>query len=143
MIERVNAEETTYILSNAVLSANEGIQNHGTISGEKVIQMMTGLIEKGAYYLVYKENDSIAGWILVGTNTDYFTEKEIGFIYDVYVLSEFRGKGISKKLVQAGIEELKRNGYEEVRLNVFSTNFAQEIYEKIGFTPLQTVMVYK
>lgn len=59
------------------------------------------------------------------------------------VLSEFRGKGISKKLVQAGIEELKRNGYEEVRLNVFSTNFAQEIHEKIGFTPLQTVMVYK
>jgi len=59
------------------------------------------------------------------------------------VLSEFRGKGISKKLVQAGIEELKRNGYEEVRLNVFSTNFAQEIDEKISFTPLQTVMVYK
>ncbi|EEM03483.1 hypothetical protein bmyco0003_42020 [Bacillus pseudomycoides] len=38
---------------------------------------------------------------------------------------------------------MKRNGYEEVRLNVFSTNFAQEIYEKISFTPLQTVMVYK
>lgn len=49
----------------------------------------------------------------------------------------------SKKLVEEGIQYLKQKGYDEVRLNVFDSNFAKEIYAKIGFEPLQTVMVFK
>ncbi|MCK6256221.1 GNAT family N-acetyltransferase [Fictibacillus sp. KIGAM418] len=143
MIEQANREETAYILSNAALSANEGLQGTGVLTQEKAEHMLTAIMEKGAYHLVYKDRDKVGGWIMIGHNTDYFTEKEIGFIYDVYILPDYRGRGLSKKLVEAGISELKEKGYEEVRLNVFDANFAKGIYEKMGFEPLQTIMVYK
>nr|WP_234293261.1 GNAT family N-acetyltransferase [Fictibacillus sp. FJAT-27399] len=75
--------------------------------------MLTAIVEKGAYHLVYKDRDKVGGWIMIGHNTDYFTEIEIGFIYDVYILQDYRGRGLSKKLVEAGISELKEKGYEE------------------------------
>ncbi|MFC6040001.1 GNAT family N-acetyltransferase [Paenisporosarcina macmurdoensis] len=92
--------------------------------------------------LVYRNTDSsIAGWILLGENTDYFSDKKFGFIYDVYVLPEYRGRGISKEFIQEGISTLKTSGFEEVvRLNVFATNYAKEIYKKVGFKDLNSIM---
>jgi ribosomal protein S18 acetylase RimI-like enzyme len=77
---------------------------------------------------------------LLGENTDYFSGKKHGFIYDIFVLPQFRGKGISKEFIKEGICTLKKSGYEEVRLNVFATNYAKEIYKKLGFKDLNSIM---
>ncbi|OKO93596.1 acetyltransferase, GNAT family [Geobacillus proteiniphilus] len=47
---------------------------------------------------------------------DPLTEKIYGFIYELFVLEEFRGKGIARKLIETGIEHLKQDGYSEIRL---------------------------
>ena len=103
--------------------------------------MFDSIVNRGGYYLIYRNADrSIAGWILLGENTDYFSDKKFGFIYDIYVLPEYRGRGISKMFIQEGISTLKTSGYEEVRLNVFATNYAKEIYKKLGFRDLNSIM---
>jgi GNAT superfamily N-acetyltransferase len=47
------------------------------------------------------------GWILIGKSKDQFTDKINGFIYELFVIEEFRGKGISKMLMRTGIDNMK------------------------------------
>ena len=142
MITRATENDKNFILSKAVEVTMEGTQMQVEISEEKAVQMFSGILNKGGYYLVNKSAaDVLTGWILLGENTDYFTEKKHGFIYDIYVLPEFRGKGISKQLINEGIAEFKKLGHEEVRLNVFATNFAKEMYRNLGFRDLNSIMV--
>ena len=59
----------------------------------------------------------------------------------MYVFPEYRGKGLSRKLIEAGIKELQKNS--EIRLNVFAGNFAKEMYEQFGFVERQVIMTLK
>ncbi|WP_231563731.1 GNAT family N-acetyltransferase [Anoxybacillus sp. KU2-6(11)] len=102
-------------------------------SDEKVKQLIEPLLQKGSYYLIATEGDNLMGWILIGKSKDQFTEKIYGFIYELFVLEEFRGNGISKQLVEAGIEHLKQDGYSEIRLSVYAGSQAIKLYEKLGF----------
>ncbi len=143
VIERATIEERDFILSNSIQSVNEGTTNPGIVKEEKALEIVSSILDRGGYHLIYRDKGEIAGWVLLGENTDYFTESKHGFIYDVFVFPKFRGKGYSKRLVQASIENFKEQGYEEIRLNVYSSNFAKYIYKDIGFRELQTIMVYK
>ena len=139
MIELATEKDKEFILTKAAESASEGAQQ--ALSAEKANKMFDSILNKGGFYLVYRNADSsIAGWILLGENTDYFSDKKFGFIYDIYVLPEYRGRGISKEFIKEGISILKKSGFDEVRLNVFATNHAKEIYKKLGFKDLNSIM---
>ncbi|REB06634.1 GNAT family N-acetyltransferase [Sporosarcina sp. BI001-red] len=100
---------------------------------EKIDQLVKPLLENGSYYLIAVENERILGWILLGVNKDQFTDILNGFLYELFVIKEFRGNGISKKLIEEAIEHLRQDGYTEVRLSAFSGNKAIKLYEKMGF----------
>ncbi|WP_117161024.1 GNAT family N-acetyltransferase [Paraliobacillus sp. X-1268] len=100
---------------------------------EKAKELIESILKKGSYYLIATENNELMGWILLGGSIDQFSIKTIGFIYEVFVLDEYRGKSISKQLIKIGIEQLKQEGYSEVRLSVFEGNQAIKIYEGLGF----------
>lgn len=102
-------------------------------TAEKIEQLVEPLLEKGSYYLIATEDDVLMGWILIGTSKDQFTDKKYGFIYELFILEEFRGNGISKRLMTTGIDHLKQAGYSEVRLSAYAGNQAIKLYEKLGF----------
>ena len=54
------------------------------------------------------------GWILIGQAKINLLIKSMDFIYELFVLEEFRGKGISKMLMRTAIDYLKQDGYSEV-----------------------------
>ncbi|MBD7945786.1 GNAT family N-acetyltransferase [Psychrobacillus sp. AK 1817] len=142
MITQATKEEVEYILSHAVSSTYDATQIE--ISEEKAVAMLQGVLDKGGFYLIAKEEDgTITGWILLGKNTDYFTDQTYGFIYEIYVLPEHRGKGLSKLLINEGNAYWKSQGFDEVRLNVFASNFAKEIYRKMGFEEVNFIMKAK
>ncbi|MGE7979602.1 N-acetyltransferase family protein [Psychrobacillus sp. NPDC093200] len=142
MITQATKEEVEYIISHAVSSTYDATQME--ISEEKAVAMLQGVLDKGGFYLIAKEEDgTITGWILLGKNTDYFTDQTYGFIYEIYVLPEHRGKGLSKLLINEGNAYWKSQGYDEVRLNVFASNFAKEIYKKMGFEEVNFIMKAK
>lgn len=142
MITQATKEEVEFILSHAVSSTYDATQME--ISEEKAVAMLQGVLDKGGFYLIAKEEDgTITGWILLGKNTDYFTDQTYGFIYEIYVLPEHRGKGLSKLLINEGNAYWKSQGFDEVRLNVFASNFAKEIYRKMGFEEVNFIMKAK
>ncbi|QWG38826.1 GNAT family N-acetyltransferase [Bacillus mycoides] len=142
MITKANEKETEKILHYAAQSLFEGTRGNCQLSKEKAIEITKPIIEKGAYYLVIKEENKVMGWILIGENTDYFSREKLGFIYELYVFSEYRGRGLSRELMEAGIKELKEK-YSEIRLNVFAGNFAKEMYEDFDFIERQVIMTLK
>ncbi|WP_439019804.1 GNAT family N-acetyltransferase [Bacillus thuringiensis] len=142
MIIKANQEDTNEILKYAAQSLFEGTRGKCQLSIEKAFEITKPIIDKGAYYLVIKEEKKVLGWILIGENVDYFSREKLGFIYELYVFPEYRGRGLSRKLMEAGIKELKEE-YLEIRLNVYAGNFAKEIYEDFGFVERQVIMSLK
>jgi GNAT superfamily N-acetyltransferase len=60
--------------------------------------------------------------------------KEIAKVARVFVLSDFRGQGIGKELMNAIINAGKDLGYKTLCLDTFRSNLASnELYKKCGF----------
>jgi ribosomal protein S18 acetylase RimI-like enzyme len=100
---------------------------------EKAKQLVEPLLKKDCYYLISTENNKLMGWILIGGSKAQFSNKTIGFIYELFVLDEYRGKGISKQLINTAVEQFKQEGFSEIRLSVFEGNKAIKLYENLGF----------
>ncbi|MEH6891937.1 GNAT family N-acetyltransferase [Bacillus sp. JJ864] len=143
MIQRATESDVKKILAHAAESLYEGTMKTSKFSQKKVLEITMPLLEKGAYYLVMKQGDILKGWILIGSNKDYFSGEELGFIYELYVFSPYRGEGLSRQLMRAAVDELDKLGYSEIRLNVFAGNFAKELYKELGFVERQIVMSLK
>ncbi|SMF90807.1 Acetyltransferases [Paenibacillus uliginis N3/975] len=110
----------------------------GTLGGvmptsEKIKGLIEPLLAKGCRYFIAVEGGDLAGWILFGKSKDQFTDTPIGFIYELFVLEQFRGKGYSKQLLSKALDHLKSENLLEVRLSAFSGNHAIKLYEKAGF----------
>lgn len=133
-IRKPNDLELKKVLSLSPQAVFDGTLGEVEPTKEKIDQLVKPLLEKGSYYLIAKENDKLMGWILIGASKDQFTDRMNGFIYELFVIEEFRGNGISKMLMRAGIDHLKRDGYSEIRLSAFAGNQAIKLYEKLGFS---------
>ncbi|AGT32423.1 acetyltransferase [Geobacillus genomosp. 3] len=139
-IRKPNDSEYKKILSLTPQALFEGTLGEAKPSDEKVKQLIEPLLQKGGYYLIATEDHQLMGWILIGASQDPLTEKIYGFIYELFVLEEFRGKGIAKKLIETAIEHLKQDGYSEVRLRVYAGNQAMKLYETFGFKQKTMIM---
>lgn len=140
MIEKASQSNLEEIKVKSVDSLYEGTANTFKPSQERAGQIFRAVLEQGGYYLVLKEDGDLKGWVLIGTNKDYFSQENVGFIYELYVLPNYRGKGRSKFLMKMAIEELVNKWHEEIRLNVHAENFAKEIYKGFGFVERQVTM---
>lgn len=142
-IKKPNDFELKKILTLSPQAIYDGTLGEVKPTKEKINQLVKPLLEKGSYYLIATEGDKLMGWILLGANKDQFTDVINGFIYELFVLNEYRGNGVSKQLLKAGIEHLKRDGYLEIRLSAFVANQAIKLYEKFGFDVRTVTMSLK
>jgi ribosomal protein S18 acetylase RimI-like enzyme len=134
-IRKPNITELEEIMKLSPQSVFEGTMGRFQPSDDKAKQLVEPLLERGCYYLIATtETNDLIGWILVGSSKDQMTDGVVGYIYELYVMQEFRGKGISRQLMKSAIDNLKREGYLEIRLNVFAENHAIQLYEKMGFS---------
>ncbi len=132
-IRKPNAAEMEKILELSPQAISEGTLGLADPTLENAKQLVEPLLKKGSYYLISTENNVLTGWILIGESKDHLLNKKVGFIYELFVLEEYRGKGIAKRLIKTGVEQLKQEGYSEIRLSVFDGNEAINIYENLGF----------
>lgn len=78
----------------------------------------------------YIENE-IVGYIYI-RETD--TENKICLLDGMYVLENYRNKGIASELIKEALKLCQEKGYRYVDINVMYKNeLAKKIYKKIGF----------
>ncbi|WP_077324690.1 GNAT family N-acetyltransferase [Virgibacillus siamensis] len=59
-----------------------------------------------------------------------------GELYAIYLFKEYQGKGIGKRLTQAVVDSLLKEGYQAMVIWVLEKNPAVHFYEAIGGQPL-------
>ncbi|WP_010677966.1 GNAT family N-acetyltransferase [Bacillus timonensis] len=142
-IRRATYEETQRILSHSLEVLKEATMGHVKQRRKKALELITPFLSNGGYYLICHENNRVLGWIGVGSSVDMNTDEMIGIITELYVLPNYRNKGIAKTLCNEAFIYLKSEGLNKVQLNVFSGNRAKSIYEELGFKEVSTVMERK
>ncbi len=86
--------------------------------------------ENYTYYFL-KHNNEIVGYTGISDKKDYL------FLSKLYILKEFRHKGLGK----LAFEEIKRLGYNQIRLTVNKNNTnAYHAYKKYGFKTIDSVV---
>lgn len=97
-------------------------------------------------FIVHK--DKIIGYIKIGLNMVYIQDFDEtvplpprdAFIYDTFVLPEYRGKHIAAFLVQEVSEYLRRAGYERVWCHIPPWNTASiKVYQRVGFQEIACI----
>lgn len=88
---------------------------------------LENLIKENRVYIV-AENGSFAGWLRFNLFWD-----NTPFMNMLFVLEEYRGKGIGKALVKHWEQEMKELGYDCVMTSTASDEYAQHFYNKLGY----------
>ena len=93
--------------------------------------------------LVYKSGIP-AAFSVIHTETDtYYPEAIIPWISQVGVHVDYRRSGIGTKLLQKTMEELKKSGFQTVKLSVNVHNSeALSLFDKIGFQTVKSLTMY-
>ena len=87
--------------------------------------------------IVAEENNKIiaSGYSRIEPAKSYYKHSKYAYLGFMYVLPEFRGKGVNQVVLDALIDWSKSRGINEVRLEVYSENEpALRAYEKAGFS---------
>ena len=82
-----------------------------------------------------KENSLIAsGYALIRLNKTYKNPSHIVFLGFMYVIPNYRGMGVNKKILDYLLDWGKKRGYSEFQLDVYAPNqSAIKAYKKAGF----------
>ena len=93
----------------------------------RTLDVVQRSIENSLAFGIYKENHQVGFARVV---TDYAT---FAWVADVFVLTEHRGRGLSKWLMEVMLSHRRLQGF---RRWVLATKDAHELYARFGFIPM-------
>src|SRR4051794_235197 len=139
-IRKATYQETQEIMTYSQKVFKESTM--GLVDGNEnqEFPLVSRISEEDGYYLVYSENNVIKGWLGVASTFNYYDGEMVGIISEVYVIPEYRRKGIARQLCIEGIKNLKERGHHKVQLYVFAGNCAKQLYQKLGFHEVSRLM---
>nr|WP_312578007.1 GNAT family N-acetyltransferase [Sedimentibacter sp.] len=88
-------------------------------------------IQNNNTYLIALVNDKIVGMLMYGKSRDD-KYKESGEINAIYILKEYQGKGIGKKLFLEAIKYLVDENYDNMIIGCLEGNPSNNFYIKMG-----------
>ena len=90
------------------------------------------MIERGFESAPVLEVDGkVIGFVNVGS-TDEKEYDNCGELHAIYIINGYKGNGFGKKLINIGIEELKKMGYNKMIIGCLEGNPSNEFYKHIG-----------
>jgi ribosomal protein S18 acetylase RimI-like enzyme len=134
--------KATYQETQEILAYSQKVFKESTMGlvENQEFPLMSPFSEDDSYYLVYSENNVMKGWLGVASTFNYYDGEMVGIISEVYVIPEYRRKGIARQLCIEGIKNLKERGHHKVQLYVFAGNCAKQLYQKLGFHEVSRLM---
>ena len=97
---------------------------------------MDKCISKINEYIVCEIEDKVVGFLRCGKNKKGYNEK-YAEVYALYINSQYKKKGIGRKLLKYSFDVLKNN-YENVLVSTLQENTANEFYKKCGGIQIDT-----
>jgi GNAT superfamily N-acetyltransferase len=131
-IVHINSWRSSYrgIVPDQVLDGLDYVRN-----GVRWREMLSNLGEMKCFFVAEDDDGRIVGFAIGGPNR----EEDTGFngeLYAIYLLGEFQGRGIGKKLVESVADWLHRRKYSSMLVWVLEKNPAKYFYEALGARPV-------
>ncbi len=101
---------------------------------ERVNNSLKEFDENDNHQYVLEVDNKIVGFINVGSSE----EEGYGEIFALYIINGYKGFGFGKKLIEAGIDELKEMGYNKMVIGCLDGNKSNDFYKHIGGKYLKT-----
>ncbi|HEV8035281.1 GNAT family N-acetyltransferase [Yoonia sp.] len=131
----------------AVLRPDHGICAHdddGQLLGIAGFKTAQGALVGGDFSDLRK----VYGWVSAAIRCSLLsllerdTENERFLMDGLFVAPEARGRGVGTALLDAIVDEARRRGFDQVRLDVVDTNpRAKALYRHVGFKEVKTVRI--
>lgn len=94
--------------------------------------------QSNIFSLIVSVDDKAAGFCNCVWGYSTFAAKPLVNIHDLAVVGDYRGMGLSQKLIDAVAEEVKLAGGVKITLEVLADNVvAQNAYRRYGFAPYE------
>ena len=97
--------------------------------------------EQKGIYLVARANDTPIGSLMLTREWSDWNNQWYWWIQSVYVMPEYRKKGVYKALYATLKDMARENGVSQIRLYADRTNLsAQQVYQRLGMTESHYLM---
>jgi ribosomal protein S18 acetylase RimI-like enzyme len=106
------------------------LKEHEKYISDKILKTK---IETKEVYIV-QEDKEIVGWLRYNLFWD-----NVPFMNKIFLLEEYRRKGIGRKLVNYWEEKMKEQDYQNVLTSTQSNEEAQHFYRKMGYTEIGSI----
>ena len=106
------------------------LKEHEKYISDKILKTK---IEKKEVYIVHEDKE-IAGWLRYNLFWD-----NVPFMNKIFLLEEYRRRGIGRELVNYWEEKMKEQGYQNVLTSTQSNEEGQHFYRKIGYTEIGSI----
>ena len=87
--------------------------------------------EKENHQYVLEVDNKVVGFVNVGSSDEKDYEN-CGEIHAVYIINGYKGHGYGKKLIDAGIQELKSMNFDKMVIGCLDGNPSNEFYKHLG-----------
>jgi ribosomal protein S18 acetylase RimI-like enzyme len=101
-----------------------------SVSAKKFASDIVGSPKKRFVYVV-DMGKTVVGFAMGGPQKEN-PDKATGQIHDIYLVSDYQGQGVGRKLLSACAEELSIQGFQKMILYVLEDNPYQRFYESAG-----------
>lgn len=116
-----------------IVAIHDFLSNHSGWSNNIPIEKVQTSIDNSLNFGLFHQGNQIGFARVI---SDYAT---IAYLGDIYVLDNYRGQGLSKKLMDAVMSHPNLQG---LRRWILLTSTADWLYEKYGFTKLPKPEIY-
>lgn len=92
---------------------------------------------RNPHFLVFvvKNNGKVLGGATIYVLDQYYSEKQLAYIYDIGISTDFQGRGIGKSLIVAICDYCSKNGFEEAFVQAeYEDVDAVNFYKRTGFS---------
>lgn len=98
---------------------------------ERAARMISNFDENSNNQIVLEVDGKVVGFCTYGKTKDDGIE-ECGEIFTLYIISEYKGKGFGKRLVECAGQHLKEMGFNKFIVACFKGNPSNDFYKHIG-----------
>jgi len=89
---------------------------------------------RGERFVAEDDAGAVAGYIILGELSPFFSPHPVAFVYDLWVAPEHRQKGVGSFLLSEAERWARARGYPKIKLEVSEANAAAlSLYGKLGY----------
>ena len=89
---------------------------------------------RGERFVAEDASGRLLGYVILGELTPFSSPRPVGFVYDIWVAPDRRGRGVGRFLLQAAERWARAKGYGAIKLEVAEANAAAlALYRSAGY----------